>query len=258
MNKICIAIPTYRRRALLQATLDAMVAEDIHRMPGVEIMVRDNDSPDDTFAMLADYKARFNLQVSRNPRNQGMNENIGGLLKSCTADYMVLSSDEDPVRRSALEALQALLQRNGFAFASTVFKLGPGSQRGFLQAAARIPPQHFHLASFYISGLVFNVGLAQACWREIEPFLYDPRNIYPQTYLCKLLMARYGCYYLPLELAYMLNAAETTDLGEYWLPEARMAQNDLRREFLGSMLAQPLPEAQRAVFEAMAAVQVYR
>lgn len=258
MKTITIAIPTYKRAALMQATLDAMIDEGIHRIPGVEILVRDNNSPDNTYEILVDYKQRYGISISRNARNHGMNDNIGSVLKSCTTDYMVLTSDEDPIRRAGLQQIQNLLQSNSFAFASTVFNIDGKVYRGVVQGVLPIPPQHFHLSSFYISGLVFHTRLAQSCWSEIDPFIFDQRNVYPHTYLCCLMIARYGCYYLPIELAYMLNKSQDSDLGEYWLTAARLAQNDLRHEFFLHMQSAARNEAEAAAYRAMDAVSVYR
>ena len=257
-NTITIAIPTYKRRKWLQGTLDAMIDEGIHQLPGVEILVRDNASPDDTWDLLTEYKARYGLQVSRNERNHGMNDNIGSVLMSCTQSYMVLTSDEDPVRRAGLLQLQVLLQHNSLAYGCTRMMAEGRLYRGLPTGVQTIPPQHFHLCSFYISGLVFHTRLAQACWREAQRFIHDPRNVYPHTYLCCLLLARYGCYYLPIELAYMLHKDDESDLGEYWLTGARLAQNALRQEFLQHMQAQAGNDAERQAYQAMAGVQVYR
>jgi glycosyltransferase involved in cell wall biosynthesis len=258
MKTITIGIPTYQRCSELQATLDAMIAEGIHAMPGVEIMVRDNGSQDGTYAMLADYKRRYGVQISKNARNLGMNENIGGLLLSCTTDYFVLTADEDPIRRAPLQRLLDLIQDQSFAYACTVFMNEGQVYRGRLEGAERIDPTHFHHCSFYISGLVFHTALAQSVWPALERFVYDRRCAYPQTFLACALLARYGCYYLPLELAYILNKSETNDLGEYWLPQARMDQNAIRQEFLTAMAAASTDPNAREAYAQMARVQVYR
>jgi len=258
MKTLTIGIPTYKRCEVLRATLDAMIAEGIHTLPGVEIMVRDNCSPDNTYAMLAEYKQRYGISISRNARNGGMNENIGGLLLSSTTDYFVLISDEEPVRRAPLQQMLDLIQEQSFAFVSTVFMLEGKVYRGRTDMAARIAPTEFHYSSFYVSGLVFHTALAQRAWQDITAFVYDRRCAYPQTFLACVLLARHGCYYLPLELSYLLSSSDVNDLGEYWQPQARMEQNQIREEFFASMSAASSDANERAAYAQMAAVQVYR
>ncbi|WBS02781.1 glycosyltransferase [Pseudoduganella sp. SL102] len=258
MKTLTIAIPTYNRCDMLKATLDSMIAAGIHHVPGVEIVVRDNASSDGTYRMLADYKREHGIQISRNARNVGMNENIGGLLMSCTTDYFVITSDEDPVRHDGLLQLMALLEGNSFAFASTVFVSHGQLYRGRTGNAVPIPAADFHYCSFYLSGLVFNTTLAQAAWEENSSFLYDRRCIYPQTFTVCVLLARYGCYYLPFELCYVGGESDMNALGEYWVPAARIEQNSIREEFLNAKIAGATSDTERAVFQAMAAVQVYR
>ncbi len=260
MNIITIGIPTFNRALILKDTLDEMIEERIHLIPGVEIMVRDNDSPDETYDILREYKAKYNVSISKNARNYGPSENCGGLLKSCTSDYFLLTSDEDPVLRSGLLKIMNIISTNSFAFASTIFMDNSKIYRGLQDGIYQIPPSHFHLSSFYMSGLVFNTGLALSAWKQIQSFLYDPRNAYPMVCLASVLIAKYGCYYFPIELCHELRESDFMDMGigDYRQTKARLDQDLFRKDFFRHLINSSVVPPEIEMYTQMNKVEVYR
>ena len=91
--RLSVAIPTYNRAALLQVCLDSLVKQ---ASPGVELVVCDNASTDDTVRILGEYRARYpEIRVFVNEKNLGPDSNILRCLKESRGGFIFLLSDDD-------------------------------------------------------------------------------------------------------------------------------------------------------------------
>lgn len=252
-KRLSIAIPTYNRAGVLKETLDTLIANGIHTLPEVDIMVRDNASTDNTFDLLTEYHEKYGITVATNARNYGFSENYGALLKSCTSDYLLLISDEDPVLKSGLDVLLNLLSNNDFAFATTAFFLNSRLYRGQTVQVNQLDITESFTSSFYISGLIYNTSVVRLLMPRIENYLYHPRCIYPQAYLATLILAQFLSFSLPIPVAEKRHQAPGSNFGEYWKPEARRDQAAFYMEYLQYLIDTSNDTDEKAKYETMIA-----
>lgn len=107
--RLSICIPTYNRGAILRDTLEHLAGLDL---PGLEVVVTDNCSDDDTQDVLAEFGARFErFATFRQSHNRGPQENCASSLNMATGDYVYTLSDDDRVIAAGLAAAMAVLDR---------------------------------------------------------------------------------------------------------------------------------------------------
>jgi abequosyltransferase len=95
---ICIA--TFRRAAYLPQTLDSILDQ---WQPGVELVVVDGASPDETPDIMARYLARHPFIVyRREPTNSGVDADFDKAVAYASGDYCWLMSDDDLLATGAL------------------------------------------------------------------------------------------------------------------------------------------------------------
>jgi glycosyltransferase involved in cell wall biosynthesis len=110
---LTIAVPTFRRATWLRRCLSE-VLEQVAALPrgGVEVVVSDNASPDDTPAVLAGLKALHPaLRVHRNPRNIGPEANFRRLRELARGEYLWLLGDDDLLLPGAVARVLDLIAR---------------------------------------------------------------------------------------------------------------------------------------------------
>jgi Glycosyltransferases involved in cell wall biogenesis len=91
---ISVALCTYNGARHLPAQLDSLLAQDV---PELEIVVRDDASSDETWAILVEYAQRdARLRPYRNPRNLGFRANFEATLRNCRG-VLVAPCDQDDV-----------------------------------------------------------------------------------------------------------------------------------------------------------------
>lgn len=103
-------VPTWRAAGFIDATLDALA---VQRCPGLEILISDDASPDDTAAHCAAYvqrDARFRL--IRQPRNLGWAGNVNALLRAARGDYLLFAFQDDLLAPDYIARCVAALEAN--------------------------------------------------------------------------------------------------------------------------------------------------
>jgi glycosyltransferase involved in cell wall biosynthesis len=105
--KLSICIATYKRAAFIGATLDSVLAQ---LEPGVELLVVDGASPDDTPQVVARAAARCpQLRYFRETENSGVDRDYDKAVGYARGDYCWLMTDDDLLApgavRRVLEAL---------------------------------------------------------------------------------------------------------------------------------------------------------
>jgi|GEM_PF-1489300 len=119
--KLSIAIPTYNRSRFLQEALESIVAQLVE---GVDIVVSDNGSSDDTLQVLETYKKNYPIHVCGFSANQGIDRNIVHVMENSQGEYLHLFGDDDLLMPGALAQIltelyctaPTLMCLNHFAF----------------------------------------------------------------------------------------------------------------------------------------------
>ena len=110
---LSICIPTFNRSRflveLLEGLLPQLIALPTHG-PGLDLVISDNASTDDTAEVIAAFQARgLCARYVRNPTNLGADANFLQCLSLAEAKYVWVLGDDDLVMPGALAALLSLL-----------------------------------------------------------------------------------------------------------------------------------------------------
>lgn len=110
---LTVAIPTYNRAALLRECLDHLTSQ---LQDGVEIVVCDNASPDETPRVAVEYARRFPaVRALRNEMNLGTDANILRCLTESRGSFVFLFSDDDVLLPGGLAEVLKVVRRWGSA-----------------------------------------------------------------------------------------------------------------------------------------------
>lgn len=115
---LTIAIPTYNRAQLLIESLDSLVNQV---EAGVEILVNDNASTDNTRDVVHRYQAMYPfIRYSRNDQNLGADGNFLVCLQTGRGDFIQLLSDDDVLIPGAIhKILQTIKSHNELSIIRT-------------------------------------------------------------------------------------------------------------------------------------------
>lgn len=94
--QISLVVMAYKQAAFIEETVAAAFAQD---HPGLEIILSDDASPDDTFAVMSRMAARYQgphrVVLNRNPRNLGLIGHVNSLFALTKADYLIYNAGDD-------------------------------------------------------------------------------------------------------------------------------------------------------------------
>ncbi len=109
--KISILIPTFNVEPFLAENLDAILAQDF---TDFEVLLSDNCSTDDTFALIQRYAARDpRIRYWQNPTNLGIVANINRCLQEARGEFVKLVPGDDKLLHpKALRCLVEMLEQN--------------------------------------------------------------------------------------------------------------------------------------------------
>jgi abequosyltransferase len=115
---ISLCIPTYNRAALLNESLRAIVAQwdsdlTAEQREGVEIVISDNASPDETLEMVVGIGAEYpglRLNVFSQSENKGFDANIWTVIRRAQGTYVYVVSDDDILLPGGLAKIVALIR----------------------------------------------------------------------------------------------------------------------------------------------------
>lgn len=111
---LTIAIPTYNRSLFLQRNLDHLYQqrEDLKE---VELIVSDNASTDDTYAVIEKYQSLgLSIKYIRNAENKGSDFNIAQCYIQAQGKYVLALGDDDLLLNGAVEQLLILLNKDDY------------------------------------------------------------------------------------------------------------------------------------------------
>lgn len=188
---ITIAIPHYKHRRYLEVVLDSIFAQDDDRL---EIVISDDQSPDDSDAVIPDLLQRSGrpFRYYSQPQNLGYDGNVRFCLAAAQGHYVMLLGNDDalagPTSISQIATALAALDFPAVAFTNYCdWASGEPTQRALhtqrLGAGPETAVQFFRSFSF-VAGLIFD----QATARQHETDRWD-RSVYYQIYLASRIIA---------------------------------------------------------------------
>ena len=197
---------------------------------GIDVLVIDNHSDDDTFEVITDLANNHpRLKVLQNPRNLGYAGNFLALLRNASADYLMYDSDEDSIVLDALDGFVNFLKERQPDFVSP-----RASCHGRIYRAdgrrGEILPEDFRLATFYLSGITYRVSSAAPFVDFIDAQTQSNTFafLYPQTVLLAALLKRPRSFWYPETLTVKQEQLPThirnEKGGSYTTPDARVRQ----------------------------------
>lgn len=91
---ISVAMTTYKGARYIEAQLESILAQTL---PPDEIVICDDNSPDDTAAIIRRIAASSSVPIHLhvNPENLGVIQNFARAISLCTSDYIALSDQDD-------------------------------------------------------------------------------------------------------------------------------------------------------------------
>ena len=108
-NILTIAIPTYNGAGTLQATLDNVV---VQLQPGVDILISDNASTDETAEIVRKYQAAYpQIHYRCNEQNLGADRNFDLAIRQASGKFVWLFSDDDLMEPGAIKCVLDVLKR---------------------------------------------------------------------------------------------------------------------------------------------------
>jgi glycosyltransferase involved in cell wall biosynthesis len=90
--RVSVCVPAYRAEAFIGATIDSVLGQTCDSW---ELVVVDDASPDDTFAVAAGYASDERIRLERNERNLGPAGNWNRVVAMARAAYVKVLCDDD-------------------------------------------------------------------------------------------------------------------------------------------------------------------
>lgn len=110
---LSICIPTYNRADVLRHCIDAIVNHEQAKKGGIEIVVCDNDSTDNTQQMMSEYAQQYPYIIYiRNKENLGVILNTLKVLDSATGAYRKLLNDYSVYTADGLQKMYNQIAAN--------------------------------------------------------------------------------------------------------------------------------------------------
>jgi glycosyltransferase involved in cell wall biosynthesis len=106
---VSICIPTYNSARYLRACLDSIVSQTYKHC---EIIISDNNSSDDTSAIIQEYASRYGFRYYRNEQNIGPTANFNRLLGLATGEYIAIYHADDVYERTIVEECVSVLRQD--------------------------------------------------------------------------------------------------------------------------------------------------
>jgi glycosyltransferase involved in cell wall biosynthesis len=137
--RLDVIIPTYNRCELLQRALESLLAATIPAGLDARVTVVDNNSRDNTPAIVEQWKARFagRLSYVSETRQQGRSAAVNAGINATSGDLVGLIDDDEEVDRGWFECVNSV-----FAGGAIDFMTGPCLTRWSAEPPAWLPTNY--------------------------------------------------------------------------------------------------------------------
>jgi abequosyltransferase len=116
---LTIAIPTYNRSKYLDCCLKHIHKQWLHYKELVEIIVSNNNSEDDTDAIVANYQQQgLDIVYEKNNENIGADGNFAKCFSLASGKYVLIFGDDDILLDGALDFIIPLIKEKNFGVVS--------------------------------------------------------------------------------------------------------------------------------------------
>jgi glycosyltransferase involved in cell wall biosynthesis len=191
--KLSICILTYNRRSLLDECLGSFVYQIIESslQDGVEIVVSDNCSTDDTQMIVKKYQELCgNIIYNRNKSNLGFEGNVEKAFNLASGEYIWLFGDDDWVRDDAVEKIYGIVTTQNIGAMIVNWKSYFPNGLVTEKTLKYENDQMFHSISellenvnstFYLSSLIFKKCMVEK--EDIEKYFHQSDYFYYGLFL---------------------------------------------------------------------------
>jgi len=187
---ITICVPTYYRAknvvGLVQELLDFELNDQI------EILVIDNDSPDNTFEELSKFSHHNNVSIFKNEKNIGFTRSLLRCFNLCKTEYLIYLPDDDILYKDGISELLSFLPTLDLDFLAPRWKKTDGLHMRGSDEVREISLTNIRGQSNHLPGCVFRASIL----RFSEKYILERLDkdcafafFYPQTillYMAKL------------------------------------------------------------------------
>ena len=133
---LTIAIPTYNRASWLDLCLSQIVKQADSHGKLVEILVSNNNSPDNTDEVVSKYiSSGFAITYIKNTANIGSDRNLLQCFRRSSGKYVLVMGDDDVLLDSVLENIVSILKRGDYG---VVFLNSYGFTNDFIAEQPRL------------------------------------------------------------------------------------------------------------------------
>ena len=176
---VSVCIPTYRGAAFLPATIDSVLNQSY---PNFEIWILDDNSPDDTPAIVSRY-TDVRIRYLRNARNLGPEGNWNRCLELAQGKYFKLLPQDDLLEPDCLQEQVSLLEADPAHEIALVFGsrgiIDPQGRTLITRGLPRTKP-----------GRIGGLALIKRCIRAGANLIGEPGNV---LFRCEII-ERVGTY----------------------------------------------------------------
>lgn len=162
---VSVCIPTYKGGAYLAAAIDSVLAQSYRHL---ELIVVDDNSPDDTAAIVAAYDDP-RIQYFKNPANLGPQGNWNRCLDLAVGKYFKLLPHDDLLAQNCLETQVKLLEEDTEHNIALVF-----GSREIIDPSGRVLMKRG--CGSLAAGRVSASALARRCVRAGTNLIGEPGN----------------------------------------------------------------------------------
>lgn len=247
---LTVGIPTFNRADAVIARVRELIS--LREEMGFQILVIDNGSTDGTSERLARELDESEFILHTNSENIGYGRNLMKVIKSTRTPYLTVVSDEDRVERDGLRTLIKFLAETRPRLVSPRAQVRDDDAYRGRRETRTIRPEEYENASFYLSGLTFEV---EATLRDLE--LVESRIstneaalFYPQVLLTALALLDDRCIFLDSlvtrQVVELRTAISDGARDSYWFVPSRWRQFEGFEEFF-TVLEELRPARSEAV-----------
>ncbi len=235
---LTLGIPNYNRKEAICANVKDMLKNKVHEE--MQILIIDDASPDGAYEALLNDFDNSPVRILQNDINLGFTGNIIRLFNECTTDYLVITSNEDPLVSDNIDSLKLFLTKYEPVFLSSQFYLNKQGENILYRGredVSYIQPKEAHSSGFYISGLVYRIEESLKSIDKLKDFLFQTGAIYTQTVIISELMLSYGrrCFwwdkYLAIKAFQYGSEIKDNNSGKYFHLPARWYQHQFYSDY---------------------------